>query len=338
MTIIHWLLCMDGSELDCADFDFDRDGRITTIDECRFFYCANGIVPAPPAYCIACSAAADCADMEAPIGIRDDACAWWDCVGGECLRADTMQPSDMGETPGVCPPDGFCNNGDVNLALACFGSTTSCNSINIDAGSAFGNCALDGFCNVFDANHALSCFQNINLCTCGESLMGFSEPDIVATTGLKLVRAASATESDTVTVRVFLEGAVASLQSYQLELAASGGTSGSLELIGIEIEERSDYVFGKREDNFSAFNVGNGQMLSGIASAGIAADADAYLATFTYRSSSSAEGFFVVDAAFDEFTGNQTFFVSAFVDKIEVSNSTPAVVATSGGLAESTSE
>ena len=57
----------------------------------------------------------------------------------------------------------------------------------------------------------------------------------------------------------------------------------------------------------------------------------AYLATFVYRASPTAAGEFVVDVLTDEATGDQTFLIADFTKKIEVTGTTPAVIATSEG-------
>lgn len=55
-------------------------------------------------------------------------------------------------------------------------------------------------------------------------------------------------------------------------------------------------------------------------------NAKSYLATFTYRASQDATGEFMVDILHDESAGNQTFLVSDFADKLEISGTRPTVV------------
>ncbi len=320
------LACIAQTETDCEDFDFNRDGQVNDADKPLFCDC-NVSMPAP--FCDTCSKTTDCADTDLN-GRRDDTCFWWECAGGKCLGTATVFPSDMGAPLGACEPDTFCNLADALLALDCFTGASACDRINIDAGGPLGACAPDGFCNLADALHALTCLENTSTCTCGESAMGSGPPEVVGTTSLRAVRAPLVAASDTITVRVFTETALDNLQSYQLELRVSGGTSGQFELLDIFIEPRSDYVFAGVEDNFTAFNVDTGQMLSGglDIGAGVRTRPHAYLATYTYRASATATGEFVVDIPHDLSIGDQTFLVASFNKTIEVTDSTPAVVAT----------
>jgi hypothetical protein len=64
------------------------------------------------------------------------------------------------------------------------------------------------------------------------------------------------------------------------------------------VQERKDQVFAEAPQ-WQAFNVHTGQMLAGLNSPGIAAEAGAYLATFIYRVSDDAAGKFIIDVFSD---------------------------------------
>ncbi len=189
------------------------------------FVLRGGFLLAKATIAIPCSATAECADVIdndgscqsppcGPDAVTDDVCLWWSCGGGTCSNnpsqpcdADAdcglgntcvpaaastctsfarVEPSDMGGPFNNCEPDGFCNNADVNQALLCFATVSSCESINIDAGGPFGDCAPDGLCNLFDANHALACFatQNPCSCACNPSPSPSMGPSVVGSTSL----------------------------------------------------------------------------------------------------------------------------------------------------------
>jgi hypothetical protein len=279
----------------------------------------SGVGPTP------CTVTNDCGDDDND-NIRDIICSHWDCVAGFCVDNGRGVPTDMGSQFGGCPSDTFCNIHDRTHALTCFAGTNGCASINIDGSRQFGQCGLDGFCNIHDANAALTCFAGTNSCVCGPAPEGPGGPAVVDESSLVAVaNKRSVVAGDTVDVRVFLGDDVNDFQSYQLHLTATGGLSGSLILENVTIEDRKDYVFGGI-DGFDEVNVSKGQMLSGIDVDGTSAASNAYLATFTYRVSDDASGAFVVDILSDENNDDQTFLVSKFTDKVEVTGTTPAVI------------
>ncbi len=292
---------------------------------------AFAIMAAEPA----CITAADCADLvdnatggPPPDGITDDVCIWWECLAGSCLATDLAYPSDMGGPLGACPPDTFCSLADALHALTCFAGTNSCDPINTDAGGPLGDCAPDGFCNLADALHALTCFAGNNTCSCGPSPEFPSEPNVVGKTRLNAVAdRRTIMPGGEVQVRVFMSEAQPDFRAYQLHTATSGGRAGSLDLVNITIEDREDSALAGAADAFEAFNVANGQMLSGLFTGKVATKRMRYLATFNYRASPDAVGTFVVDFAHDEANGGQTFLVGAEqTDKIEIVHTSPAAI------------
>ncbi len=295
---------------------------------------------------IPCVTAADCADQNTD-GITDDVCVWWECNAGTCDDIAKIHPSDMGMPLGECPIDDFCNLADALHALTCFAGTNTCDVINIDAGSALGGCTPDGFCNLADALHALTCFAGTNTCSCGPAPEAQHEPNVVGEVTLFSVADDRAVApGDEVRVRVFMtqqsppdreQEAVRDsvlVSAYQLHTSVSGGRSGSLELMGIEIEDHKNFVFGDSNDTFDAFNVETGQMLAGLYGGHVEMSGGAYLATFTYRVQGDAAGTFVVDVLHNE--ANQTMLIGAEqTDKIEVARTAPAVVVVTTGSAGS---
>ncbi len=295
----------------CSIADIDQDGD---VDDDDFFFFRI--------------ATENCCDLNGN-GIRDSACTWCDPAGA-CTYVDLAPTfADMGGSFGVCSPDGFSNVHDRNHALTCFSGTSPCEDINVDAGGPFGDCNPDGFCNIHDANHALAAFAGTNACTCPPSPSPQSGAQVVASAGITLNASQRAARAgDTVQVRVFIDGSLPDLRSYQIETAVSGGRRGAIDLVEVSIETRDDHVFaGRPDDRFDAFNASNGRMLSGLTGdSGVETLKTAYLTTFTYRVSADAIGTFVVDVLHDEAEGDQTFLIAPGDAKIAVGSTTPAVI------------
>ncbi len=270
-----------------------------------------------------CVTGNDCGDLDTN-GIVDDLCMFYSCESSTCLAAPRIF-ADAGGPFGDCPPDSFANIHDRNHVLLCFEGNSPCDTINHDVGGQFGECAPDGFCNIHDANHTLSAFSGGNPCVCPANAGPMPEhgPQVVASATLSANADRRATRAGgEVLVRVFANEALGDLQSYQLDVSVSGGRRGSLELIDITIEDRTDYVYAGLTGGFDAFNVTTGQMLNGLGLEGAATGSHAYLATYRYRASSDARGSFVVDARADR----ETYLVATGNGKIEVTGTTPAIV------------
>jgi hypothetical protein len=276
---------------------------------------------------VACFVAANCADTDAN-GTRDDNCVWWECAAGACLDTTLTQFADMGGAYGVCPPDTFANVHDKNLALACFSGTNTCDAINIDAGGEFGQCPPDGFCNIHDVNHALSAFAGTTTCSCPAPPMPEIAPTVAGRANLRLTTSSrDVRRGDQLQVRVFTNAADVQLRSYQLDLEVSGGRSGQLELVSIEIEQRGDWVFSGQDGAFDAFNTTTAQMLAGLEQDIGSVIADGYLATYTYTVSEDAEGSFIVDVASDD--AGQTTLIAPSNGEIRVGRTKPAIISVS---------
>ncbi len=284
-----------------------------------------------------CVTADDCGDVAPFDGATDDVCVWWECVAGSCVGTPKAIPSNMGGLFGECGLDDFCNLADALHALTCFANTNPCAAINIDAGGNFGDCAPDGFCNLADALHALTCSAGSNTCSCGPAPSQAHQPNVVGSASLRAVAGSrSVNAGDEVQIRVFVEGALPNLSAYQLDTAVSGGRQGSLDLVDITVETRTDFVFADADNGFDAFNVEKGQMLSGLMGGDVATGRRGYLATFTYRASTDAVGTFVFDVLHDEVNRDQTFIVGAEQkDKIEVERTVPTAIAVTKGKAHS---
>ena len=274
----------------------------------------------------ACVDTDDCGDSDTN-GIRDDVCAFWECQGSTCVDVGKAVPADMGSPFGACPRDNFCNIHDRNHALTEFAGLNSCASINIDAGSSFGQCPLDGFANIHDANHALTCFAGTNACLCGPTPEMPAEPTVVGEAALRVVATQrTAKGGDLVEARVFIDEPLVDLQSYQLHLETSGGRTGQLVLEDIVIENRRDAALSGGSDPFDAVNVSKSQMLAGEGEGGVATKAGRYLATYIYRVSTNASGTFMIDVMHDESNLDQTFLVSNYTAKVEVTGTVPATI------------
>jgi Zn-dependent metalloprotease len=272
-----------------------------------------------------CAVTADCADTDAN-NIRDDNCTWWACAGANCDPTELTEFADMGGAFGVCPPDQFANIHDRNHALTCFAGTTTCDSINVDAGGAFGACAPDGFCNIHDANHALSSFAGLSTCTCPAGPMPDLGPEIVGSAGIASVSSSRTIRpGDKVHVRVALHAEQVRLQSYQLQMQATGGSGGQLSLVDVAIEQRDDWVFHGSTDVFQALNISASQMLAGLMDIeGAQIKTASYLATYTYVASEDAIGDFVVEVLTGE--AGQSDLVGPWNSKIELVYVEPVVI------------
>jgi hypothetical protein len=267
----------------------------------------------------------DCCDLDGD-GIRNDVCVWCDSTDG-CNNVPLTSFADVGGAFGACSIDGFTNVHDRNHVLTCFAGTNPCRDINMDAGGAFGSCVPDGFCNVHDANLALNVFAGLSTCTCPSGPMPEFDPIVVGGAELLLARSNSgSTRKGEIHVDVFVSGKVA-LQGYQLEVVASGGRDGDIELVDIVIEDRKDHVFAGRNDWFDAANTANGQMLSALeANEGVTLEGRTYLATYVFRTTAEASGRFVFDVLTNDGAGDQTFLVAPDDGKIEILGVSPAIV------------
>jgi hypothetical protein len=265
-----------------------------------------------------CNFGADCADLDNN-GIRDDKCVWWECAANGCLNVDIVF-ADMGGSFGACPTDGFANIHDRNHALTCFSGTNPCESINIDAGGSFGSCNVDGFCNIHDANHALTAFAGTTTCMCPTGPAPHVDPVVSGHGRLRLVPRKFRVGGD-VAVEVWVDGPIDALRSYQLDVIATGGSKGGLELVDLRIEPHLAWLFAEHA-HFDAFNEMTGQMLAGLdADYGVSVGSTAYLATFTYSPTHDAAGTFVVDLLL-----NQTFLVAPGNGQVVIDQVTPALM------------
>jgi hypothetical protein len=146
-----------------------------------------------------------------------------------------------------------------------FAETNPCNRFNVDIGGYFGSWVPDGFCNIHDANQTLTAFAGTISCQCGPAPeFGFTI-ETVDEARLTMRSPRSARPGDRVKVRVFMDRPIAAFESYQLDVAATGGRKGQLELVDIAIEPRKDDVFSSEADPFDAFSTVTGQMLRGLA-------------------------------------------------------------------------
>ncbi len=269
-----------------------------------------------------------CCDINPGDGIRDDSCCRATCAASGACESIPAVFGDLGGPFAECAPDGFTNIHDKNHALLCFAGVSLCDGFYVDGGGAFGDCRPDGFCNIHDANHALASFGGVNPCTCPPSPAPQMAPSIVGETTLSVRtsgRAKTVQPGETAELRVFSDQPLDALQSYQLHLIPSGGRSGQLELVGIEVENRRDGVFGATAENFTAFNLESGQMLSGLDAGAVETKGAGYLATYTYLVSKDAAGTFVVDVAHGSHD-DQTYLIASLTEGIGIVGTTPAAI------------
>jgi hypothetical protein len=243
---------------------------------------------------------------------------------------------DAGGAFGACCPDGVCDGNDAFHTLHAFVGDSPCHCpANFvcpcpvpTAGNCIGNklqsCTSDDDCG---GNHC-----NLVLCPPGpqpNAPAGVDGgPRIVGRSAVRLAPSRSTVApGDLVEVDVFLEDALADLRGYQLHVEASGGMSGSLELVDVAVHERRDQVFAGLAD-WRAFNARTGQMLAGMDSEGVATRPSAYLATFTYQASADAAGTFSIELLHDDRDPAQRTFIFPTPPgaKIQIESTDAAVV------------
>jgi hypothetical protein len=321
---------------------------------CQFTICPDlatfcPAVPGSGPVTAGCPPLSNCADLDGN-GIRDDACAWYDCVGGTCLTVMKTTQADIGGLNGACPVDTACDGNDRFHALNCFSDRNTLGvppypcepntpfALNVDAGGP-ATCVLDGVCDGNDAFHALNCFENDWFngsigyqCGCGPQPTQPSTPlPRLQKAGLVLRSAGLARAGDRIAVDVHLEGSLASLRGYQLHLGAAGGAMGRLELVDISVNTmRRDYVFAGTPAIWSAFNLDAAQMVAGMdAPEGVPARDGAYLATFTYRVPKDGAGEYTIELRYDGSGAapqERTFLFGRFAGLIDVTSLVPAQV------------
>jgi hypothetical protein len=297
----------------------------------------NGV----PDECEACAGLADCADSNGD-GIRDVACAWYECTGGACVATDRSSQADLGDLSGACPPDGACDGGDRFHVLNCFSNKDTMGAppypceehapvaLNADAGGVAA-CMLDGVCDGNDAFHALNCFSNVWFdggigyqCLCGPAPSAAPAPvRPQEQAALALKAPTNARPGALITVDVHLQGSLKALRGYQLHLASTGGSGGAPELVDILVDtERRDHALASAQGVWSAFNLNVAQVLVGMdAPEGVPAPAGAYLATFVYRLPQGAPDTCMVELRYEGQSPNpadRTFLFGAYGRSIAV--------------------
>jgi hypothetical protein len=282
-----------------------------------------------------CGAFGSCADVDQN-GIRDDNCLWWSCDRGSC-QATPIVFADMGGQFGSCAPDGAVDANDKFHALNCFSNQTTSGgfgypceaappvALNVDAGGPFGDCSPDGVCDGNDAFHALNAFDGTTMCSCAPggpepTLVRVIRPQDIVKTALTLrPRQRLVKPGELVHVDVFLESALPDLRGYQLHLCVpDDGRDETLDLVDIAVEGGEEWVFAGR-GAWTAFNVGTGQMMVGLDTAGVVAAAGAYLATFMYRLPREASGGFVIELLHQSDDGRSFLFPTPADGRIAIS-------------------
>ncbi len=260
----------------------------------------------------ACTAAADCADIDGN-DVRDDNCVWWDCVENSCQPIDTVF-GDVGGAFGACVPDGVADGNDRFHVLGCFANQGTAKGIeypcetlpapfasNVDVGGTFGDCAPDGVCDGADTFHVLLAFADVSTCACplgGPEPGSAARPIVEVPTRLRM-RRTRITAGAEFEVDVYLEGAVERLWGYQLHVEARGGQRGGLELVDMTVDR--DNILDRTSQTpwhaDLAFNPAHGQLVvSGVTPVH---SPPGYLATLTYRVSTDAAGVFTIDLLAD---------------------------------------
>ncbi len=272
--------------------------------------CADGSgVCDPTCTCIdlpGCSAFSECADLDRDQR-RDNPCVWWACVERTC-QPTPIQFADLGGQFGTCQPDGVVDGNDRFHALNCFanqdttpGSPYPCDlaaphALRGDAGGAFSTCVPDGVCDGNEAFLTLNEFGGVAGCRCplngglpGPSPQPPPSPAL-ATFEPPRIALRPATQ-DTLEVR--LAAPPSGLRGYQLQVLASGGLSGRLEIVDLLIDgQRHDAA--RQGRTWHAFSLDGDQVVAGFAMPDRAAG---YLVTVVVQASADAMGTFVLELA-----------------------------------------
>jgi hypothetical protein len=166
-----------------------------------------------------------------------------------------------------CQPNGKHDLDDILAVLDAF------------AGLTYGDTGCASFCNGGSQTEPG-----------GEGPMG---PQSVATVTLTADEEAIR-PGHVVNVEVTVTSPETALRGYQVELAVSGGTAGSLVLEDISIDaQEADFLF-YGLSYVSAFNESKGQMTAALSEGSAGASSAKHLATFTFRASNDAGGEFTI--------------------------------------------
>jgi len=86
------------------------------------------------------------------------------------------------------------------------------------------------------------------------------------------------------------------LAGYEVAIEVTGGTSGTLDLEEMSVdEEDADFVFDELEI-YTGFNPSVPRLMCATTDEGVSSSTPKYLATFVFRASSNADGLFTVSA------------------------------------------
>jgi len=228
------------------------------------------------------------------------------CTFDVCAAGCSNGPSAYADVAGAgkcCGPDGTITDDDVNAVLDAFSGvfTPPCSSHNMDIEP----CAGNGTVNVFDLFAAQNAKNGIDLCNCGGSMMGpsgggsfpaLSTGGTVSASSINirlLHRSSTIATRGTVKVDVFASG-LTDLRGYELQLAASGGDSGTLDVTSLSIDQsRTDFVFNGL-DNLHAIDSLTHRAVCALATGSVSSTDERYIGTVTLTASAGASGQFTV--------------------------------------------
>ncbi len=241
-----------------------------------------------------------------------DACSPSDCDDGTactfdiCAAGCSNGPSAYADVAGAgkcCGPDGVITDDDVNAVLDGFAGvfTLPCSAHNMDIEPCSGNNTI----NVFDIFAAQNAKNGIDPCNCSGGMMASSGGGSFATLSpggsappasisIRLAaRSAAVSASGAVDVDVFASG-LTDLRGYELQLVASGGGRGTLDVTALSIDQfRTDFVFNGL-DNLHAIDVLTHRAVCTLSSGSVSSTEERYLGTITFTASASASGQFTV--------------------------------------------
>lgn len=118
---------------------------------------------------------------------------------------------------------------------------------------------------------------------------------IPVTASVRMVASQSSIQAGgSITIELYLDGALASLRGFQFSLAVGGGDAGQLTVeSGSADSSHGDFVFGT-ESVLQAVDRDGARLMAALMSGSVSVDRSAYLGTLTFQASADARGTFAI--------------------------------------------
>jgi len=237
--------------------------------------------------CVECRIDRDCELYDVCVA---DACDTGECVYDEIAYGDIDQNGIVNIFDLFCVLDGFAGDFSTCTEEQCDIHGTRFEQCY---GEAEPPCCPNGQINIFDLFAVLGAFEASDPCCGGTAPQGAGPESAGSITMWPAASPTSGGPNDVFEVEVY--GTVfTGLAGYELAVAVTGGTSGSLELEELRLDdEEANFVFyGLTE--YHAFDASVPRMGCALADGGVNSYAPKYLGTFVFRASGDAVGTFTV--------------------------------------------